>query len=102
MTGVVVAELDPLTMLRIQTKNTFYEVTMPRPPLVRVLVSGGRFFTELAEATFGGSSFGGSCVKLTWFGVGLHLEVHALDEWIVPSRVQSISILDITAAHGYV
>ena len=97
MTGVTVAELDPLTMLRIQTKSTFCEVTVPRPPLARVLVRGGRFFTELAAARFGGS-----CVKLTWSGVWPHLELHALDEWIVTSRVQSISILNITAAYGHV
>ncbi|MBM42235.1 MAG: hypothetical protein CL483_09975 [Acidobacteria bacterium] len=102
MTGVTVAELEPLTMLCIQTKSTFCEVTVPRSPLARVLVRGGRFFTELAEARFGGSSFVGSCVKLTWSGVWPHLELHALDEWIVTSRVQSISILSITAAYGHV
>ena len=99
-TGVAIAELDPLTALHIQTQNTLYEVTVPRPPLARVLVRGGRFFPELTEATFGGSSCGGSCVKLAWFGVGLHLEFHVRAEWIVTSRGRSIAILDATAAHG--
>ena len=98
--GVALAELEPLTTVQVQTQNTLYEVTVPRPPLSRVLVRGGRFFPDLTEATFGGSSFGGSCVKLAWFGVGLHLEFHVRAEWIVTSRVRSIAILDATAAHG--
>jgi hypothetical protein len=98
--GIAIAELDPISTLHVRTENTLYEVTVPRPPLARVLVRGGRFFPDLTEATFGGSSFGGSCLKLAWFGVGLHLEFHYAGGWIVTSRVRSIAVLDATALPG--
>ena len=74
--GLYLRHLDPITTLRVQTENTLYEITVPRPPRSVVLVRGGRFFPETTEASFGGSSFGGSCLKLAWFGVGLHMEFH--------------------------
>lgn len=98
--GIALAELDPISTLHVRTQNTLYEVTVPRPPLSTVLVRGGRFFPELTRATFGGSSFGGSCLKLAWFGVGLHLEFHYAGGCIVTSRVRSITVLDATSLPG--
>ena len=98
--GVYLAEFDPIAMLRVQTENTLYEITVPRPPLSRVLVRGGRFFPETTEASFGGSSFGGSCLKLAWFGVGLHMEFHSSVGWIITSRVRTIDVLDTTSLPG--
>ena len=39
-----------------------------------------------------GSSFGGSCLKLGWVGVGLRMEFHAEDQWIITSHVRSIAV----------
>jgi len=98
--GVAIAELDPITTLHVRTQNTLYEITVPRPPLSRVLVRGGRFFPRLTHASFGGSSFGGSCLKVGWFGVGLHLEFHCAAGRIVTSRVRSIRVADAATLPG--
>ena len=98
--GVYLRDLDPITTLRVQTENTLYEITVPRPPRSVVLVRGGRFFPKTTEASFGGSSFGGSCLKLAWFGVGLHMEFHFAGGWIFTSRVRSIEVLDASSFPG--
>ena len=98
--GVYLRDLDPITSLRVRTENTLYEITVPRPPRSVVLVRGGRFFPETTEASFGGCSFGGSCLKLAWFGVGLHMEFHFVGGWIVTSRVRSIAVLDSASLPG--
>ena len=95
--GVYLRDLDPITSLRVQTENTLYEITVLRPPRSVVLVRGGRFFPKTTEASFGGSSFGGSCLKLAWFGVGLHMEFHFAGGWIITSRVRSIEVLDASS-----
>ena len=98
--GVYLRDLDPITNLRVQTENTLYEITVPRPPRSVVLVRGGRFFPKTTEASFGGASFGGSCLKLAWFGVGLHMEFHFAGGWIFTSRVRSIEVLDASSFPG--
>ena len=98
--GVYLRDLDPITTLRVQTENTRYEITVPRPPRSVVFVRGGRFFPKTTEASFGGSSFGGSCLKLAWLGVGLHMEFHCAGAWIITSRVRSIDVLDASALPG--
>ena len=98
--GLHLRDLDPITSLRVQTENTLYEITVPLPPLSAVLVRGGRFFPETTEASFGGSSFGGSCLKIAWFGVGLRMEFHFAGGWIVTSRVRSIELLDTSSLPG--
>ena len=98
--GVYLRDLDPIATLRVQTENTLYEITAPRPVRSVVLVRGGRFFPETTEASFGGCSFGGSCLKLAWFGVGLHMEFHFGGDWIITSRVRSIEVLDTASLPG--
>ena len=98
--GVYLRDLDPIATLRVQTENTLYEITVPRPVRSVVLVRGGRFFPETTEASFGGCSFGGSCLKLAWFGVGLHMEFHFGGDWIITSRVRSIEVLDSASLPG--
>ena len=98
--GVYLRDLDPITNLRVQTENTLYEITVPRPPRSVVRVRGGRFFPKTTEASFGGSSFGGSCLKLAWFGVGLHMEFHFAGGWIFTSRIRSIEVLDASSFPG--
>ncbi len=98
--GVYLRDLDPITTLRVQTENTLYGITVPLAPRSIVLVRGGRFFPKATEASFGGSSFEGSCLKLAWFGVGLHMEFHFAGGWIVTSPVRSIEVLDATSLPG--
>ena len=58
-------------------------ITILKPHLREVLVQGGKFFPERTRACLNGSTFGGSCLKIGWVGLGLHLEFHAGDQWII-------------------
>jgi hypothetical protein len=98
--GVHLRDLDPITTLRIQTVNTLYEITVARPPRSDVFVRGGRFFPRTTAARFSGSTFGGSCLKLAWFGVGLHMEFYYTGGWIITSRVRSIDVVEATSLPG--
>ena len=98
--GVALGDLDPITALQVQTANTLYEITIPSPTCPTVLVRGGRFFPKATEVRFGGSSFGGSCLKLAWFGVGLHMEFHYDGGWVVTSPIRSLTVLGASALPG--
>ena len=63
-----------------------------RPHLREVLVQGGKFFPERTRACLSGSTFGGSCLKMGWVGLGLYLEFHAGGQWIITSHVRVIAV----------
>jgi hypothetical protein len=90
--GVHLAALDPITTLLVRTENSLYRIIVRTPHEQEVLVQGGAFFSEPTTASLNGSSFGGSCLKMAWVGVGLHMEFHADEQRIVTSRVRSIVI----------
>ncbi|HJN45377.1 MAG: hypothetical protein CL477_10775 [Acidobacteria bacterium] len=90
--GIDLIEVDALSTLVVQTDNSVYRITILTPHAREVLVQGGRFFPERTRACLNGSSFGGSCLKLGWVGLGLHLEFHAGDQWIITSQVRAISL----------
>ena len=72
-----------------------YRVIFDRGRLDRVpgvWVQGGKFFPERTRACLSGSNFGGSCLKLGWVGLGLHMEFHAGDQWIITSHVRAIAV----------
>ena len=91
--GVGLADVDAFTTLVVQTDNSVYEITILKPHRREVLVQGGAFFPVRTRACLSGSSFGGSCLKLGWVGIGLHLEFHAGDQWIITSHVRSIRVV---------
>ena len=90
--GIGLTDVDAFTTLVVQTENSVYDITILRPHARDVLVQGGGFFTARTRACLTGSSFGGSCLKLGWVGVGLRMEFHANDEWIITSHVRSIAV----------
>ena len=53
---------------------------------------GRRFFPTRTRACLNGSSFGGSCLKLGWVGLGLHMEFHTQDQWIITSHIRAIAV----------
>ena len=90
--GIGLADLDPITTLLVRTENSLYQITVLQPRQTNVLVQGGEFFPETTPARLNGSSFGGSCLKMAWVGVGLRMEFHYDGGWIITSRVRSISV----------
>ncbi len=90
--GVGLTDVDSFTTLVVQTDNSVYQITVLQPYRREVFVQGGAFFPERRRACLSGSSFGGSCLKLGWVGIGLHMEFHAEDQWIITSHVRSIAV----------
>ena len=90
--GIRLTQLAPLTTLLVRTRNSVYRITILTPHRYDVLVYGGTFFAEPTRACLNGSSFGGSCLKLGWVGVGLHLEFHAGEQWIITLRVRAVTV----------
>ncbi len=90
--GVGLADVDVFSTLVVRTRNSVYHITILRPWAREVLVQGGEFFTARTRACLDGSSFGGSCLKLGWVGIGSHMEFHADDQWIITSRVRSLAV----------
>ena len=92
--GIGLTEVDAFTTLVVQTDNSVYQITILQPYRREVSVQGGAFFPERTRAYLSGSSFGGSCLKLGWVGVGLHMEFLAADrdQWVLTSHVRSITV----------
>jgi len=90
--GIGLTDMDAFTTLMVQTNNSVYQITILQPRRREVVVQGGAFFPERTRACLSGSSFGGSCLKMGWVGIGLHLEFHVEDQWIITSHVRSIAV----------
>ena len=90
--GLGLTDVDAFTTLVVQTENSVYRITVLQPYRREVLVEGGPFFAVRTRACLNGSSFGGSCLKLGWVGVGLRMELQAEDQWIITSHVRSIAV----------
>ena len=90
--GIGLVDVDAFTTLVVRTDNSVYRITILRPHLREVLVQGGTFFPERTRACLNGSTFGGSCLKMGWVGLGLHLEFHAGGQWIITSHVRAIAV----------
>ncbi len=90
--GIGLIDVDAFTTLVVRTDNSAYRITILRPHAREVLVQGGKFFPARTRACLSGSTFGGSCLKMGWVGLGLHLEFHAGDQWIITSHVRAIAV----------
>ena len=83
--GIGLIDVDAFTTLVVRTDNSVYRITILQPYLREVLVQGGQFFPDSTRACLNGPTFGGSCLKVGWVGLGLHLEFHAGDQWTITS-----------------
>ena len=90
--GIGLTDVDAFATLMVHTDNSVYQITILQPYARQVVVQGGAFFPERTRACLSGSSFGGSCLKLGWVGVGLHMEFHAEDQWVITSHVRAIAV----------
>ena len=90
--GIGLTDVEAFTTLVVQTENSVYQVTILKPHAREVLVQGGAFFPDRRRACLSGSSFGGSCLKMGWVGLGLHMEFHAEDQRVVASHVPTIAV----------
>jgi hypothetical protein len=86
--GVSLRDLEPLTTLFVRTCNSQYRIVVSQN--TAVFVQGGQFFPEMTGARLEGSSFGGSCLKVGWISIGLHMEIFAGGQRIITSPVRAI------------
>ena len=91
--GLQLEFMQDLECLSVRTENSTYEITVLAPQTGEILVRGGRFFPEFTRARLGGSSLGGSFLKLRGIYVGFRMELHADRRWIVTSQVRSIGLV---------
>ena len=71
--------------------NSVYRITILTPHRYEVLVPG-RGVPERTRACLSGSTFGGSCLKIGWVGLGLHPEFHAGGQWIITAHERAIAV----------
>ena len=90
--GVALQSLEAGTVLSVITRHSAYRVVVLDPARQRMLVTGGRLFTESTEVRCEGATAGGSLLKAGWIGVGLRLEMSIGRQRITTSRVQSVTI----------
>ena len=81
-------------MVQTDNSKSYQSLSIPIQLSIgaEVVVQGGAFFPERTRACLNGSSFGGSCLKLGWVGIGLHMEFHAEDQWVITSHVRTIAV----------
>lgn len=73
--GLNVREAEPLVPILVTTQNSLYRIIPLRWGRTDVLVQGGPFFPEPAEARLVGATFGGSFLKMHWIRVDMHMEI---------------------------
>jgi hypothetical protein len=90
--GIQLASLKDLTEIRIQTRNSLYEIIVIDHQSGEILIRGGQFFPERTAAYLAGSSRRGSFLKAGALHVGLNMEVMANRTTVVTSTMQSIVV----------
>ena len=86
--GVALGSLEPLTELKVHTRNTCYRIVISRE--ADIVIQGGTFFPDPTRAHVEGASFGGNLLKVGWIGVGLRMEILVEGRRIVTTAVRSI------------
>lgn len=95
--GIEVKTLPVNSILRIQTRNSLYVMTLKEhskngiAPVFQLC--GGRFM-EPVLVYLKGSTFGGSIIQAGYIGVSMHMEfyVESIDKSLVTSRIESFSV----------
>jgi hypothetical protein len=88
--GVALRQLEPLTELMVETRNTRYRIVVSHD--ADILIQGGAFFPDPTPAHVEGASLGGNLLKVGWIGVGLRMEIVADGRRIVTTAVRSIVV----------
>jgi hypothetical protein len=97
VSGIDVRKLPAETEISVDTSNSHYRFVKLDDGGSRVLVRGGRYFDDEAEARIEGSTLGGTLLRLGWIGLGLSMELSVDGRRLGTSRVQSITV---SASHA--
>jgi len=89
---VELEKLQPYDTILLRTLNSDYRILLLEPQSGLVLVEGGRYLTEPAEALISGSTLPGSSFKQGAIVIGYHLAMWVGGRIINTSRVRSINV----------
>ena len=90
--GLQLENMQDMETLIVRTENSTYEIIVICGRTGDIVIRGGQFIPEFAEARLAGSSLGGSFLKLRGVYVGFSLEVHFDKRLIITSRVRKITV----------
>ncbi len=92
--GLNLHAAEPLVPILVTTRNSRYRLIPLRRGDTNVLVQGGRFFPEPAEARLVGATFGGSFLHMHWIRVGMCMEIdpETGEGAIITTRVIDVEI----------
>jgi hypothetical protein len=90
--GIDVRSLPRGAKLVVDTRNSRYHFVKLDGCGADVVVQGGHYFPEEAEARIAGSTLGGCPLELGWIRLGQFVEISSGGTRISTSRVQSISV----------
>ncbi len=92
--GIDLSQLEIGTKIEMQTVNTLYHIEVL--PENKFMVQGGHFFIQPIETYIGGSTYGGSMIKLKWLGINMHAEIgtpHRASPLVTTSAIRSIKVI---------
>ncbi len=90
LSGVELSELEPHTLLELQTAGSRYRMVVRDPACGEVLIQGGRCFPRYTVVRLRGTGLGVSPVKTGWVGLGLGVEIMWDDLRIITAPVHAI------------
>lgn len=91
--GVDVAKLKPGTRLIVKTQNSTYGFIATKVPR-ELYAKGGKKIPKATKVFLTGSTWGGSCLKLGWIGLTMHMEICLEDDMILKTTsVKSIRVV---------
>jgi hypothetical protein len=90
VSGVELSELEPNTLLELQTAGSRYRLVVRDPACGEVLIQGGRCFPRYTVVRLRGTGLGVSPVKTGWIGLGLGVEIMWDDLRIITAPVHAI------------
>ena len=107
--GNQVGELEVGTRLSVETRNSVYEIqiTEGSGPHVSMTISGGTKrdgdtrYEDPEDASFVGSTFGGSLLKINWLGKNMCMEVYHNGAILNTSPVKDVVIENADRSWGY-
>ena len=100
VSGVELSQLEPNTLLDLQTAESRFHVVVREPACGGVLIQGGPCFPRYTAVRLCGVGLGVNDVKTCWIGLGLRVEIMWDDLRIMTAPVLIIRRRVRPAQHG--
>ena len=91
--GIQIDEMEDLTCLAVQTKNSVYEIAILSGRSGVVLMRGGRFFRDFTRVLLSGATLGSSLLKMRGIYPGFCMEIYTDGERLITPPVESVRVI---------